>query len=188
MQVVKCSQLLTLSDSSISPEWRPMNHHPQSSVSPSSQTSPSTGRATGWRRWGGLVLISAVAAPLLAACGGSTDETEITPVTTTVTVTSTLTTTERPDTTTVTSTVTAEPETTIAEPVEPPVDMDANVAPAAVAAIPEPTPAPVLAPAPAATYYQNCTAVRAAGAAPLYAGSPGYSSKLDRDGDGVACE
>lgn len=186
MQVVKCDQLPTLSDSSISPERRPMNHHPHSSASPSSQTSPSRGRALGWRRWGGLVLISAVAAPLLAACGGSADETEITPVTTTVTVTSTLTTTERPDTTTVTSTVTAEPETTIAEPVEPSVDMDANVAPAAVAAIPEPASVP--APAPAATYYQNCTAVRAAGAAPLYAGSPGYSSKLDRDGDGVACE
>ncbi|GAB2742322.1 GmrSD restriction endonuclease domain-containing protein [Sinomonas soli] len=36
--------------------------------------------------------------------------------------------------------------------------------------------------------YANCAAVRAAGAAPLYAGSPGYSRKLDRDGDGVACE
>jgi hypothetical protein len=30
--------------------------------------------------------------------------------------------------------------------------------------------------------------VRAAGAAPLYRGQPGYSSRLDRDGDGVACE
>lgn len=37
-------------------------------------------------------------------------------------------------------------------------------------------------------YYKNCDAVRAAGAAPLYQGQPGYSSKLDRDGDGVACE
>jgi micrococcal nuclease len=37
-------------------------------------------------------------------------------------------------------------------------------------------------------YYANCTAVRAAGADPIYAGQPGYSSKLDRDGDGVACE
>ncbi|HWD82566.1 MAG TPA: excalibur calcium-binding domain-containing protein [Kribbella sp.] len=38
------------------------------------------------------------------------------------------------------------------------------------------------------TYYANCAAVRAAGKAPLYAGEPGYSSHLDRDGDGVACE
>ena len=37
-------------------------------------------------------------------------------------------------------------------------------------------------------YYQNCSAVRAAGKAPLYQGLPGYSRKLDRDGDGVACE
>ena len=36
--------------------------------------------------------------------------------------------------------------------------------------------------------YKNCDAVRAAGAAPLHAGHPGYSSKLDRDGDGIACE
>lgn len=40
----------------------------------------------------------------------------------------------------------------------------------------------------ATTYYANCSAVRAAGAAPIYRGQPGYSSKLDRDGDGVACE
>ena len=43
------------------------------------------------------------------------------------------------------------------------------------------------APAPAA-YYANCTAAKNAGAAPLYRGQPGYSSSLDRDGDGVACE
>ncbi|MGP5588072.1 excalibur calcium-binding domain-containing protein [Glutamicibacter ardleyensis] len=35
---------------------------------------------------------------------------------------------------------------------------------------------------------QNCSAVKAAGAAPIYRGDPGYSGKLDRDGDGVACE
>jgi endonuclease YncB( thermonuclease family) len=61
---------------------------------------------------------------------------------------------------------------------------------------PEPAPAPASTPAPApapeaapsSTYYANCSAVRAAGAAPIYKGDPGYSSKLDRDGDGVACE
>lgn len=42
--------------------------------------------------------------------------------------------------------------------------------------------------APAAAYYANCTAAKAAGAAPLYAGQPGYSTSLDRDRDGVACE
>lgn len=37
-------------------------------------------------------------------------------------------------------------------------------------------------------YYANCAAVKAAGRAPLLRGQPGYSRKLDRDGDGVACE
>ena len=37
-------------------------------------------------------------------------------------------------------------------------------------------------------YFENCTAARAAGAAPLYSADPGYRSGLDRDGDGVACE
>nr|WP_235436394.1 excalibur calcium-binding domain-containing protein [Arthrobacter sp. RIT-PI-e] len=47
-----------------------------------------------------------------------------------------------------------------------------------------------MAPAPAAPapYYQNCDAVRAAGAAPIYAGQPGFQPKFDRDGDGVGCE
>jgi uncharacterized membrane protein len=36
--------------------------------------------------------------------------------------------------------------------------------------------------------YANCTAVKNAGKAPLYAGQPGYSTDLDRDRDGVACE
>ena len=44
------------------------------------------------------------------------------------------------------------------------------------------------APAPATVYYANCAAARAAGAAPLRAGQPGYRAKMDGDRDGVACE
>lgn len=40
----------------------------------------------------------------------------------------------------------------------------------------------------AEVYYKNCTAVRAAGAAPIRVGQPGYGSHLDRDHDGVGCE
>ncbi len=40
----------------------------------------------------------------------------------------------------------------------------------------------------AAPYYRNCDAARAAGAAPLYRGQPGYRTQMDGDGDGVACE
>lgn len=36
--------------------------------------------------------------------------------------------------------------------------------------------------------YKNCTEVRAAGMAPLRRGQAGYSTDLDRDGDGIACE
>jgi len=36
--------------------------------------------------------------------------------------------------------------------------------------------------------YASCAEARAAGAAPLRKSDPGYSPRLDRDGDGVACE
>jgi len=62
----------------------------------------------------------------------------------------------------------------------------------APAAAPEPLPA-VTSSAPVpdngpSVYYKNCAAARAAGAAPIYVGQPGYRRGLDRDGDGVACE
>ncbi|MEB3367251.1 thermonuclease family protein [Saccharopolyspora mangrovi] len=53
---------------------------------------------------------------------------------------------------------------------------------------------PVVQPAPPApevalpAYYASCADARAAGVAPLRRGDTGYSSKLDSDGDGVACE
>ena len=37
-------------------------------------------------------------------------------------------------------------------------------------------------------YYANCAAARAAGAAPIHAGEPGYRTALDGDKDGEACE
>jgi Excalibur calcium-binding domain len=36
--------------------------------------------------------------------------------------------------------------------------------------------------------YPNCSAARAAGAAPIREGEAGYAPKLDRDRDGIACE
>ena len=81
-----------------------------------------------------------------------------------------------------------------------PVAVEATPAPAPVAPGPaqpapapaqpapaQPAPAPV-APAPAEVYYKNCDAVRAAGAAPIYQGQPGYASHLDRDRDGIGCD
>lgn len=61
---------------------------------------------------------------------------------------------------------------------------------AAKPAAPAPAPAPAVpaAPAPANVYYANCAAARAAGAAPVYAGTPGYGTHLDRDKDGIGCD
>lgn len=56
---------------------------------------------------------------------------------------------------------------------------------------PAPAQAPAPAPAPAApgnVSYANCSAVRAAGAAPIRAGDPGFEPKFDRDADGIGCE
>ena len=49
-------------------------------------------------------------------------------------------------------------------------------------------PAPAPEPKQESTYYPNCKAAKAAGAAPLYRGEPGYRPGLDRDKDGIACE
>ena len=37
-------------------------------------------------------------------------------------------------------------------------------------------------------YYSGCNAARAAGAAPIHAGEPGYREEMDGDDDGIACE
>ena len=77
---------------------------------------------------------------------------------------------------------TEEPEPTTEEPEPAPEEPTAEPAeePAAPAPAPEPTPARV--------HFSSCKQAREAGAAPLYRGDPGYSSNLDRDNDGVACE
>jgi micrococcal nuclease len=36
--------------------------------------------------------------------------------------------------------------------------------------------------------YKSCKEVRTAGKAPIHKGDPGYSSLLDKDGDGIGCE
>ncbi|SEM09367.1 Excalibur calcium-binding domain-containing protein [Blastococcus sp. DSM 46786] len=73
----------------------------------------------------------------------------------------------------------------------------ASAAPAPQATVRSTAPAPSASPAPVApapapqaprAYYKNCDAARAAGAAPVRVGDPGYAGHLDRDGDGVGCE
>ncbi|WP_406271708.1 excalibur calcium-binding domain-containing protein [Nocardia sp. NBC_00881] len=48
-------------------------------------------------------------------------------------------------------------------------------------------PAPAVPPA-GSVRYSSCADAKEAGTAPLHRGDLGYNSRLDRDGDGVACE
>lgn len=64
----------------------------------------------------------------------------------------------------------------------------APVTPEPVVETPAEIPAPIETAPPVHVSYANCAAVRAAGAAPIHRGDPGYGSHLDRDGDGVGCE
>jgi hypothetical protein len=94
-----------------------------------------------------------------------------------------------PSATPVTTPARSAPTTTTTTPV--PTTPSASTTPTTVTASKAPTtPAPTVVPStsPADVVYQNCAEVRAAGKAPLHRGDPGYSSALDRNGDGVACE
>lgn len=100
-------------------------------------------------------------------------------------------------TVTVTSAPSPVPTVTVtsAPPPVPTVTLTAEPVPAPTVTVtktPRASPAPFVAPVPQETGstvdYENCSAARAAGAAPLRRGEPGYRSGLDRDNDGVACE
>jgi Excalibur calcium-binding domain len=58
--------------------------------------------------------------------------------------------------------------------------------------LPTPTPQPIYSPperlVEPSVYFPNCSEARAAGAAPVRDGDPGYASHLDRDHDSVGCE
>lgn len=125
------------------------------------------------------VLTVAALLATLTACGGTEPTSDPVPTIGTSDATTTTDTTPPPTTTT---TTTAPP------PIAPATEVP-DVAPPPVEPAPY-TPPPVQPPPaePAAAYYANCDEARAAGAAPLHRGDPGYRSGLDRDDDGVACE
>jgi hypothetical protein len=137
----------------------------------------------GWPRWAKWAAGAAVGVVLIAvaASGGEDEdqpvsvvgqvETTLTlPVDTTVAPVTQAPTTEATARATTRAPATSAPATTAA------------TAPATTAAT-----APATTP-PAAVYYANCTAAKAAGAAPVHRSDPGYGSHLDRDNDGVGCE
>ncbi|KAB2582657.1 hypothetical protein BS297_24650 [Rhodococcus erythropolis] len=114
---------------------------------------------------------------LLTSCGGSE---EAKPAPTTMTAIQKLV--DAPTTTVKASSASA-PTTTTAAPI-----VITSEVPAPSAA-PAPTvTAPPAAPKAPPVKYSSCADVKKAGAAPLCKGDPGYSTSLDRDEDGVACE
>ena len=106
--------------------------------------------------------------------------------------------TKTPEAVTVTPVAEPTPEVPAPEPEQKPVPAEetqpATEAPAPARQTPvqqEPVqqkPVVVETPANTGVYYKNCDEARAAGAAPIHKGQPGYAAHLDRDGDGVACE
>ncbi|MEV6388455.1 excalibur calcium-binding domain-containing protein [Nocardia xishanensis] len=144
-------------------------------------------------RHSAVVIAIGLALLVTAGCGGDTGNDRPEPTTTARATTATTT----PSTTTVTTTP---PPTTLGAPTtaettpapfvpQPPVlPTTPQVAvPTPQAARPPAPPAPPE-PQQSSVYYRNCAAAKAAGAAPLHRGEPGYRSELDRDGDGIACE
>ncbi len=142
---------------------------------------------TSTRRHAAALLSCAAVTLTAAACGAETASTPTTTTPVTTSVVSAGHTTLLPPTTTASPSPPTTLETTITS-TSPP----AAVAPAPPAAVVPTPPAAVVPvpPRPAApsVYYSNCAAAKAAGAAPLRRGEPGYRSELDRDKDGVACE
>lgn len=137
-----------------------------------------------------LIAGGGAGAVLLAIALGSMGSGSDSATPTAATVTKTMTVTASPTTVTETvppaiSTVTV---TEAAPPVpffEPPASESQPLPPAPEAL---PSIVPLVPQIPSSVHYGSCAAARAAGAAPLYVGEPGYRSGLDRDGDGVACE
>ena len=144
-----------------------------------------------FRKFAAAVGCSTVAVIGVVGCGAAASttppETTSTPVPTTAGPAATA----APDapTTMAVPTTTTAPPTTVPVAAPPTTEAPTTAAPTVPASTaPASTKPPVTPPAVVNVSYKNCDEVRAAGKAPLHKGEPGYSSKLDSDGDGVACE
>lgn len=65
-------------------------------------------------------------------------------------------------------------------------EYDCHGAPRQIA--PASIPNPAVSASPTDRPFRNCAEARAAGAAPVRRGDPGYAPRLDRDNDGIGCE
>lgn len=161
---------------------------------PADPSSAQQSTSNSYMKWGGIGVGILVLFTIAGACGDNAPELQTiteTITTTAATTPTTVTTTAR---TTVTETANLQPETAVEENTSDTAGGEANrdgdAVPAhLIAPAPAPEPAPVEQARPQqSAYYANCSEARAAGAAPLYKGDPGYRSALDRDNDGIACE
>ena len=158
----------------------PWHQFPQP-VAPQSSSGAAPGQKWPRRHPLAFAAVACLAGLVLGASSVSSHAEPAATVTSTVsaTVTATATSTVTAPAPTVTVTETSQPEEPASqqEAPDPPVEQ--------VTAQAEPQ---VDEPASESAYYANCTAARAAGAAPIYIGEPGCRPALDRDGDGIACE
>ncbi|QHE72871.1 excalibur calcium-binding domain-containing protein [Rhodococcus sp. WAY2] len=135
-------------------------------------------------------------AALISGCGSDGTQSDSTP-TTTATIARLVDASSARPTTTASATSTtpaANLPLTSSAAVLPPVAPVAPTTTVAIAPPPAPMVIPPNPPAPIPTVpqssvsYGSCADAKAAGAAPIYQGEPGYSTKLDRDKDGIACD
>ncbi|WP_288813398.1 excalibur calcium-binding domain-containing protein [uncultured Corynebacterium sp.] len=140
-----------------------------------------------------LLVLAAVSVCGISACSAPAEEE--TSVTQTVTATTTATSTSSTPASSSTPTSSSsepEPSTPPAEEAAPVENAPQNFFAPAPAPEPAPAPAPAYEPAPAPAApdmkFSSCKEALAAGYSHMTTGSPGYSTNLDRDGDGVACD
>lgn len=135
-----------------------------------------------------VAAVMTMAALGTGAATGSADAASVPTTTQTVTAATTVTSTQTATAPPVTQTVTADappPQTVTVTVTETVAAEEASSARGFLDSAPDAEdPAPV----PDDVTFANCAEARAAGAAPLFRGQPGYDSSLDRDDDGVACE
>jgi hypothetical protein len=127
----------------------------------------------------------------LAACGASATPTGYvsTPTFAPTTAPAALIVLDHPVPVTVTRTVRAAPQVAVQAPVPRPAPVTVTrIVQAPVRTTATPRPVESHRPVARSFTYANCDQARADGVAPLRKGQAGYSRKLDRDGDGVACE
>ena len=157
---------------------------------PAGHRTGALGSVRAWPRWAKWTVGAVVALVILVAATGNQDDD--TPVSVVGQVETTLTlpvaTTSAPTTTVLATTI---PPTTTPPATQAPTTVTTPETTRATSAATVPATTPATAPATtraSSVSYANCAAVKAAGAAPIYRGQPGYGSHLDRDNDGIGCE